>query len=418
VTAPIGERDARYAHDLVERICREVGPGLPASPEERRRAAILAHELEAHLGPGGTTVEEFTVAPGAFTASVPIAALLTLAAAILVAVTGRIGVAPWITAAGALACAAAALLILLLEFVYSFEVIDRLFRARPSVNVVGTLRHPDTRAVRRLLLVSGHHDSAPENTWLRALGFAGLIVQLLIPLGVVTMLALALVQLAGGGAPGTVGWILLAFPVAPAVVVGLFFTRGRRGGGTVPGAVDNLAASAITVALCRFLVEHPDDIPRDTEIRFVSFGSEEAGTRGSRRYVARHRDELARLDARLLNLEMVADPVITIFTSDLNRSVRHAPEMVRSAVAAAEAAGVPYRVAPAGPGVGTDAGSFSRAGLKAVTLFPFRAPEQLVAFYHQRRDTPDVLTLPPIENALRLALAWIRRGGEAPPVNA
>jgi aminopeptidase YwaD len=225
------------------------------------------------------------------------------------------------------------------------------------------------------------------------------------------MLGLAVVQLARGEALGTVGWILIGFPIAPSIVVGLFFTRGRHGAGNVPGAVDNLAASAIAVALCRFLVEHPDDIPRDTEIRFVSFGSEEAGTRGSRRYVERHRDELVRLDARLLNLEMVADPTITIFTSDMNRSVQHSPEAVQSAVAAAEAARVPYRLAPAGMGVGTDAGPFSRAGIKAVTLFPFRMPDQLVAFYHQKWDRPDVLTIPPLENALKLALAWVRSGG-------
>jgi hypothetical protein len=405
MTAAIGERDARYAHDLVTRICRDVGPGLPASPEERRRAAILEQELALHLGARNVAVEEFRVAPGAFTASVPIAGLLTLAAAILSAITGRAGVAPWITAAGAVACASAALLVLTLEFVYSFELIDPLFRMRRSVNVVGTLRHPETRTVRRLLLISGHHDSAPENTWLRLLGFAGLIIQAAIPIGLLTMLGIAVAQLAGGGALGTIGWLLLAFPVAPAIIVAVFFTRGRRGGGKVPGAVDNLAASAITVALCRYLVEHPDEIPRDTEIRFISFGSEEAGTRGSRRYVARHRDELARLGARLLNVEMVADPVITIFTSDMNRSVKHAPEMVRSAVAAAEAAHVPYRVAPAGPGVGTDAGPFSRAGLDAVTLFPFRAPEQLVAFYHQASDRPEVLGIAPIANVLGLAFA-------------
>jgi Zn-dependent M28 family amino/carboxypeptidase len=87
---------------------------------------------------------------------------------------------------------------------------------------------------------------------------------------------------------GTLGWVMLAYPIVPYVVFAMFFNMGRRNGGTVPGAADNLAASALAVAMCRFLVKNPSYIPDDTEIRFVSFGSEEAGVRGSRRYVERH----------------------------------------------------------------------------------------------------------------------------------
>ena len=55
-----------------------------------------------------------------------------------------------------------------------------------------------------------------------------------------------------------------------------------------PGAADNLSAYALAVALCGFLLRNSSYIPVDTEIRFISFGSEEAGLRGSRRYVERH----------------------------------------------------------------------------------------------------------------------------------
>ena len=180
----------------------------------------------------------------------------------------------------------------------------------------------------------------------------------------------------------------------------------------MPGAVDNLSASALAVAMCRFLVKNPSSIPDDTEIRFISFGSEEAGLRGSRRYVERHLDELKRLDARLLNFEMVAHPEITILTSEVNGTVKNSPEMVKSVVAAAERAGVPYKVQSASLGVGTDAAPFSRAGLKATTLLPFKVPQQMVAFYHQRWDTPEVLTIEPLLNVLKLTLEWVRSGGE------
>jgi hypothetical protein len=71
-------------------------------------------------------------------------------------------------------------------------------------------------------------------------------------------------------------------------------------------------------------------------------------------------------------------------------------------------------VKPAGLGVGTDAAPFSRAGLKATTLLPFKVPQQLVAFYHQKWDRPEVLTIEPLLNVLKLALEWVRNRGEEP----
>jgi Zn-dependent M28 family amino/carboxypeptidase len=273
--------------------------------------------------------------------------------------------------------------------------------------------------VKRLLILSGHHDSAPENTWLRFLGYGFFVLTATFFIGFITMLAMSTVQLTGviiGNADllrlGTLGWVTLAYPVVPSVVFGLFFARGKENGGIVPGAADNLSASAIAVALCRFLVSNPTYIPSDTEIRFISFGSEEAGLRGSRRYVERHRDELERLEVRLLNIETVAHPEIIILTSDLNGTVKNSPEMVQSVVAATERAGVPYKVKPAYLGVANDSGPFSRAGLRALTILSFKMPQQMVAFYHQKWDRPDVLTIEPLFNVLKLALEWVRNGGE------
>jgi Zn-dependent M28 family amino/carboxypeptidase len=164
--------------------------------------------------------------------------------------------------------------------------------------------------------------------------------------------------------------------------------------------------------MCRFLVKNPSYIPDDTEIRLISFGSEEAGVRGSRRYVKRHLEELRRLEARVLNFETVAHPEIVILTSDSNGTVKNSPEMVKSVVAAAERAGVPYKVKSAIIGVGGDAGPFSQAGLQAMTLLPFQMPQQWVSFYHQKWDTPEVLTIEPLLNVLKLTIEWVSNGGE------
>jgi Peptidase family M28 len=419
MTADVTAQDAQYALDLVRRICTEVGPGLPGTPQERERAAILQDELESHLGAENVAMEEFTLAPDALLTTYP-AVLCMLAAVLLNLGTGRIsGISPWATSIAALILSLFMPLLFVLEYVLSLEVTDRFFPKRQSINLVGRLRRPGAEKVSRLLILSGHHDSAPENTWLRFTGYGFYPFAVTFLLGMITLVILCLLQVIGlilGSEAvirsGTLGWVLLVYPTLPSMVFALFLTRGHKGGGIVPGAADNLSASAAAVAMCRFLVRNPDQIPAETEIRFISFGSEEAGVRGSRRYVERHLEDLKRLDARVLNYEVIAHPEITIFELDFNGTVRNSPEMVRSVVAAAGRAGVPHKQGAAAFGLGTDAAPFSRAGLKATTLFPFKMPEQLFAFYHQSRDTPEVLTIEPLLNVLKLTLEWVRSGGE------
>ena len=436
--------DSQYALDIVKTICTQAGPGMPGTPQERLRAVMIQKELEAHLGSENVALEEYTLAPWAMLSSYPISALLMLIALLLNISIGRFtGVSPWLTASAALVFSILASLAIISEFILNKGRLDRFFKQKQSVNVSGRLRKPGSGEVKRLLILSGHHDSAPENTWLgllgdlsrrlapeghlgrtaipwlRRLGYVFFFLSTTWLLGYIALLALSLIQMAGLIAPGitiarsgTLGWILLVYPIAPSIIFALFFNRGRKNGGSVPGAADNLSASATAAALCRFLVANPADIPADTEIRFISFGGEESGLRGSRAYVRRHLDELRRLDVRLLNFETVTYPEITIFTSDMNGLVKNSPEMVKSVVAAAERAGVPYKLSSAFLGVGNDSGPFSQAGLKAATLFPFKTPQQMVAFYHQKWDRPEVLTIEPLLNVLKLTFEWVRCGGE------
>jgi Peptidase family M28 len=439
--AIITRDDAQYALDLVTKICTEVGPGLPASPQERARAEMIKNELQTHLGEGNVVLEEFTLAPKGFQGVLRGSAVFTLIAVLLNISIGRFtGVSPWLTASVSLVFAICSVLPVFFNTILYRELVDPILKQGRSVNVIGKLCKPGTKNVKQLLILSGHHDSALEFTWLRLLNdlrrlffpsgrqdsarenawlsFLGslfLVITVTMFLGGVVMLVFSLIQMTGlitGNAGiirfGTLGWVVLVYPILPSIIIGLSYTRGWKNGGNVPGAADNLSASVLAVAMCRFLVKNPDTIPDETEIRFISFGSEEAGLRGSRRYVARHLEELQRLDARLLNYEVVAYPEISILATDVT-GVKNSPEMVKSVVAAAERARVPYTL-KANPtsGGGSDAGSFSQAGLKALTLMPMHMPHQMVAFYHQKWDGPEVLTIEPLLNVLKLTFEWIR----------
>ena len=415
----ITDQDAQYALDIVKKICTEVGPGLPASLQERERAEMIKKELESHLGAENVVVEEFTLAPDACLSPFPGVLFMILAVLLNISMGRLAGTSPWVTSIAALVFSILAPALFILEFILSYELIDPLFPKKSSINVIGRLLPPGRINAKRLLILSGHHDSAPENTWLRFLGYGFFFLSATYFIGLVTMVVMNIIQLAGlilGNAEivrtGTLGWVLLVYPIVPSIIFAAFATRGRKNGGNVPGAMDNLSACALAAAMCRFLVKNPAYIPDDTEIRFITFGSEEVGLRGSRRYVERHLDELKRLDARVLNYEMVVHPEIAILTSEVHGTVKNSPEMVNSVVAAAERAGVPHRVKPAFLGTASDAGPFSRAGLKATTLNPFKFPQQLVAFYHQKWDTPEVLTIEPLLNVLKLTFEWVRCGGE------
>ncbi len=291
--------DASYALDIVRAICAEVGPGSPGTPQERQRATIIARELASHLGAENVAVEEFTLAPGAFLGAQSISTLLMVVTVVLNVSAGRLGgISAWASAAAALALAVTAILLFLFEFVQAHEVVDPLFGKRTSVNVIGTLRRPGAGDTKRLLILSGHHDSAVEFNWLRWTGYGYFFLTAIWLIGLVTVLAMSAIQLAGALTHhadllrlGTLGWVLIAFPVTPSIIYTMLFTWGARDGGTVPGAMDNLSACALAVAVCRFLVRNPSCVPAECEIRFITFGSEEAGCRGSRRYVARHLEE-------------------------------------------------------------------------------------------------------------------------------
>lgn len=250
----ITERDACYALDLVETICTQVGPGLPGSPQERARAAILKKELESFLGAENVVAEEFTFASRAFVSAYPISAFFLLVTTLLNIFAGTFtGRYSWLIILAAFAFSILSPLPFIFEFIYYREWVDPFFKKKQSVNVIGTLCKPGTKNVKRLLLLSGHHDSAPENTWLRFLGYGFFLLTAAWILAFIALPVMSLIQLTGMLAGidgyvrfGTLGWFLLVYPVLPAILFGLFFNRGWKNGGTVPGAADNLSARPVS----------------------------------------------------------------------------------------------------------------------------------------------------------------------------
>ncbi len=129
----VSTQDAQYALDLVKRICAEIGPGLPGSPQERERAEMIKKALESHVGPENVNIEEFTFAPDALLSTYP-GALCMFAAVLLNVSAGRLtGVSAWITSIAALVFSLITPLSFVLEFLLSLEVTDLFFAKKSSL---------------------------------------------------------------------------------------------------------------------------------------------------------------------------------------------------------------------------------------------------------------------------------------------
>ncbi len=405
--------DARYAHDFIKSVCTEIGPGCPCSPQERKRAMRAKEEMEKTAD--SVHVEEFRCAPGAYIGWFKLGALCAVVAEVFFYLSLN---SPFAVLHSAIAFGLSVLIFMLLifEFLMPYEFVDFLFPKKESCNVVGRIgAPPDGGQPKRLIIFSGHHDSALQFRWLQYLKRGYYIAEATLILGVVILTTLLAIRLFALLAGVPVDWavslqITLSYTLLPVVVFfAVFFAESGKNGGKVPGASDNLAAVSIVLAIGRILKRHPELVPAGTEIRLVSFACEEAGERGSKAFVKRHLAELRSADARVLNFESICRPQMSVFTSDRNGTLRNDPGFVATIADAAKVAGVPCVVRPFYfGGGGTDALPFSAMGIKATSLFSMKIPDQMVEFYHQTHDNYDKIPVEALSNALKIAVAFLQ----------
>jgi hypothetical protein len=358
----------------VAEICERVGPRASGSEAEARAAELVRGQLSSWgLQP---EVEPFEVRPRAFHL------FIAFSAAAYVVALGLYFLWP-----------PAALGLLALTWLQAFvqlsgagNLLAPLLGKRPSQNVVARLA-PADGPPRRVLVFSGHHDSAFHMPLLARRTHRLVFVMFpLFLLSAALLLALSgwdsWALLTGGpGSPGTQAQRLVLGICGLGAVCAVALPLGMIRTGVVMGANDNLTGVAVTLALARrFALRAP---PRRTELWFVSFGSEEAGMVGSRDFVRRHRRELE--GARLINIDGVGQPgTLRVLAGELMSFSAFSRQVVRLIQDAAAEAGHPIRRQwlPAGM---TDASSFSRKGLSASSILRLDAQGYL-EHYHTPGD--------------------------------
>ncbi|MHA2048322.1 MAG: M28 family metallopeptidase [Promethearchaeota archaeon] len=414
-------------YDIIQTIIDECGPRMPCSPQEAKGAEIIKKELDKTCDE--VFVEPFKCHPRAALGWIKISIFTVLASFISFFLMKFILNSYWtlILAGITLGLTFLAVLIAWEEFFNYKEFIDPLFKKKASQNVVGKIRSGNN--VKKIIIFSGHHDSALQFNLLRYLKFGYIVVNLL-GLGILflwflTSLVFFIIST----------FIFLLDPIviyniffslalwmliigAIPLVLLLFFVSPGEKANKVPGAVDNLSAVAIILALGRYLKKHKEIIPEGYEIRLISFGCEEAFLRGAFRYVETHIDELQEFDAECINMDAIQSKKSITF-SDKEPTTRtiHSKEVVDKLVQAAKTVKVKSSIAGLGGGSfieklvgqlsgGTDAAAFSKSKVKASTITGLSLLK-MGQFYHQDTDTPEMIEEGALECVLKVCIGYL-----------
>ena len=380
--------------DFVVEICDKVGARPPGSEAERKTAQIIAERLKKCCDE--VVVEEFVTCPRVLQALIDFVVYSYLVALILYMFF------PYLSAV----FVAIGISMFYLTRFRGKEILDKFARKARSQNVIGRIK--PTGKVKKYVIFSGHHDSAYmmplfQPKYLRYVP----LIQNMGVVGAISLLILSILKSLVVLGVEVLDWrpvfgvsiydLLLVIPVI-GLLFALFFKLNMVTKTPVIGANDNLSAVAVVLGLAEIVSQNR---PKNIEALFVSFGSEEPGLKGSRRFVEMH-PNIAK-NAYLINLEMLGTGELFIDVKENSIGVKHSKELAEIVMKAGERVGLKVNTV-ALPYGDTDAASFSRKGFHAITIIAL-SPRLELMKWHLPDDVPENISEENLQKALKLCKA-------------
>jgi len=380
--------------DFIAEICDKVGARPPGSEAERKTAQIIAERLEKCCDE--VVVEEFVTCPRVLQALIDFVVYSYLVALILYMFF------PYLSAV----FVAIGVSVFYLTRFRGKEILDKFARKARSQNVIGRIK--PTGKVKKYVIFSGHHDSAYmmplfQPKYLRYVP----LIQNMGVVGAISLLILSILKSLVIWGVEVLDWrpvfgvsiydLLLVIPVV-GLFFALFFKLNMVTKIPVIGANDNLSAVAVVLGLAEIVSQNR---PKNVEALFVSFGSEEPGLKGSRRFVEMH-PSIAK-NAYLINLEMLGAGELFIDVKEKSIGVKHSKELAEIVMKAGERVGLKMDTV-ALPYGDTDAASFSRKGFHAITIIAL-SPRLELMKWHLPDDVPENISEENLQKALKLCKA-------------
>lgn len=416
--------------EFIGYFCEKVGPRSPCSVEEARAAKLLNKKIGEYCDE--TRIERFTCRPGAYRAAFrwPILLYILSTISYIVAIyflrssSTLFGGYSALSVIGGLNPPFYFLLFLLVamgvslfsivvivgNLVLARETIDFLFPEKTSTNVIGKIK-PKEKA-RKLVLISGHHDSNWEFPLVRKFGSRFTSLQaipvlsnyLILPV-LVARLTLCLLGVPLDFLPEVVVILVLVAPI-PVLV---YMYPNMVSDTPVMGANDNLTGMAVCYEVAKH-VSTPELRPRETEVWVVSFGCEEIGARGSKRFVKRYYGKLK--DAYNVNIDMVGERGTSLYIveKEVRSIVKLSPEVIE--MLRSIAGKLRIRVSSGSIDAYTDAMSFAEKGLKSASIVAV-GPTGFPKYYHTTNDVMENLNYKQVADVVKICLEFIKRVDEA-----
>nr|MDO8082560.1 M20/M25/M40 family metallo-hydrolase [Candidatus Freyarchaeota archaeon] len=413
--------------EFIKYFCEEVGPRPPCSEQEAKAAKLLKKKFDEYCDK--TSIENFTCRPGAYRAAFrgPIILYILSTISYIVAVYfglrastlfGGYSVFASIWDANLLFFFLLLLLVAISislfsvvvvivgSLMYTKETIDIFFREKSSTNVIGKMK-PKGNA-KKLVLISGHHDANWEFPMIRKFGSKFTSLQAVSVISNYMILAILIIRLILYLLRIPLGFlieiILLLVLVAPIPIL-VYVYPNLISDTPVMGANDNLTGMAVCYEVARY-ISTKELRPKETEVWVVSFGCEEIGDRGSKRFVKKYYDELK--DAYNVNLDIVGEKESSLYIveKEVRSLIKLSPEVID--ILKSIAGKLRIKVNSGCVDAYTDAMSFAQKGIKSASIIAVGS-SKFPKYYHTTDDVPDNLDYKLVADALRICLEFIKQ---------
>ncbi len=381
------------AKRLIEEVIARFGPRRAASDAERKTQEYFLR-----------TWGEFSDFTKLHEFQAPLRAKFALLKPVFFAY-GLSLIAVWIFPAGAVFLSTAAALAFVVAFVMNYPALDMFYKPYGSCNAIADL--PSELPPKMTLVLSGHSDSTPEFKWWYRWKRFGLRAMVISGVGLTLYPLFCVLALTTSGShaqhpPAWLGYAWLAFAATAPLSVTYWDIHGEI---VSPGAQDNLSGVAVATEAGRALAAGPR--LKHVAVRIIGFGAEETGLRGSSAYVKDHLHRLKQENVLVLNFDGILDADnLHILTGEAFSFVKYNPKRIAELETSFRAVGANVKKG-ALPIGGTDAVSFKKAGLDALTVVGLPL-DRLHPTYHTRLDQPQYVQEKALQHCIEATVHYAR----------
>ncbi|HME50956.1 MAG TPA: M20/M25/M40 family metallo-hydrolase [Candidatus Lokiarchaeia archaeon] len=404
---------------FIKSVCTECGPRRPASDAERKCQDMVRAECEAFADE--VKVDEFTCAYNAYPQGLVRVAIGLFTIGFVTCITI---VYPIMIVLGILA-----LWVVVSELMIMLEFTDLFYKKDTSHNVFGVIK---PRAETKLRIIfGGHTDSAYEIPFAKKYGIKISTLMIIAiaygAIGVALEVTKLVLDLFGNGmsinlwSSGFFRITIIDAIFLVSCIVGYPYMLwiGKNCGSRktkVLGANDNLSGVSVALALGQYLKEHR---PNNVEVWTGAFGCEEAGQRGSRRFVEKHGADGTLDNSYTVVIESIgAGMGYGILSAEKMyltwpgmKPVFHSKELVDKFFASCEnyarvKKAVPYFIKHEATFAGTDATRFSQKGYKAIAIGA-GGTNLFIENWHDHDDTPENINKLMLWHALNFCATFV-----------